>query len=114
MSRTFNQEAFLAALERSRASRAVSWRKVAQDTGIEVTALHRILNGTVPDVGKYIALTDWLGVSVETFIDGAAPTVLVRRDTQATSVEVNCSIPTNKIEALHQVVQSAVELARQT
>jgi hypothetical protein len=51
---------------------------------------------------------------METFIDGAAPTVLVRSDTQTTSVEVNCSIPTNKIEALHQVVQSAVELARQT
>jgi hypothetical protein len=61
MSRTFNQQAFLAALEQTRASRAVSWRKVAQDTGIEVTALHRILNGTVPDIGKYIALTGLAG-----------------------------------------------------
>ena len=59
MSRTFNQKAFQVALEQSRASRSVSWRKVAQDTGIEVTALHRILHGTVPDVGKWLFDFEW-------------------------------------------------------
>ena len=112
MSRTFNQQAFKVALEQSRASRSVSWRKVAQDTGIEVTALHRILHGTVPDVGKYVVLTDWLGVGMETFFDGPAPTVTVRTGSHTVSVEVNCAIPESKIEALHQVVEHAVDLAR--
>ena len=90
MSRTFNQKAFQVALEQSRASRSVSWRKVAQDTGIE----------------------DWLGVGMETFFDGPAPTVTVRTGSHTVSVEVNCAIPESKIEALHQVVEHAVDLAR--
>lgn len=78
----------------------------------DFTAIRRILGGTGPDIAKYVALTDWLWLAMETFIEGSQPAVAVRRVPAAIAVEVNGFIPREKMEAIRLMSWNAVQLRR--
>src|SRR5690606_15569759 len=88
----------------------MSWRRVAQETHIEVTALHRILRGTHPDVSKYVALTDWMGTAMDAFMDGIPPEVLTNDTTGSLHVQVPHGVSPHRWEAFKCVVTSAIRL----
>src|SRR5882672_11423146 len=61
-------EALYAALDQQRKSRDLSWRKVADETGVSASTLTRIGQGKRPDVDSFAALVHWLGVPSERFL----------------------------------------------
>ncbi len=112
MARRLNHSAFVTSLEAERAARGVSWRRVAQDTDIDISAIHRILKGTVPDVGKYVALADWIGAPVEQFLEGSQPPILVGRSTKSLVIESRIDLPQERWDMFVDLVRQAFALAQ--
>jgi transcriptional regulator with XRE-family HTH domain len=89
--RSFDNEAFFAALDAERISRKMHWKAVAAEAGVSASTLTRIGQGRRPDVDSFAALTSWAGLASEDFIrraaedqDQASPlseiSLLLRRD----------------------------------
>jgi transcriptional regulator with XRE-family HTH domain len=65
---TFDHSAFVAALERKRDKRGLSWNQVAATTGLEPSTLYRIVGGAQPDLARFAVLIEWLHLSADVFI----------------------------------------------
>lgn len=89
--RSFDNEAFFAALDAERISRKMHWKAVAAEAGVSASTLTRIGQGRRPDVDSFAALTAWAGLASGDFIrratedqDQASPlseiSLLLRRD----------------------------------
>lgn len=65
---TFDQAAFVDALERARVARGLSWRQVAIEAELGPSTLYRIVAGSVPDLQRFAALVDWLNLPADAFI----------------------------------------------
>lgn len=64
----FNSEAFYAALNAVRLGRQMTWKEVAEKTGVNASTLSRLGNGANPDVNGLAALLAWSGLKAELFI----------------------------------------------
>ena len=51
-----------------------SWRQLAKEVGVSPSLLSRMANGYRPDADGFVTLVRWLGMPVEQFTLGAAPT----------------------------------------
>jgi transcriptional regulator with XRE-family HTH domain len=87
--RSFNNAAFYAALDAARRARDLTWKELAQDSGVSASTLTRIGQGRRPDVDSFAALVKWAGLDSDDFMgrhrEGeAAPlaqiSVLLRHD----------------------------------
>jgi transcriptional regulator with XRE-family HTH domain len=67
----FDSEAFYAALNAVRLSRQLTWKGVAEATGVNASTLSRIGQGANPDVNGLASLLSWAGLKAEMFIRGA-------------------------------------------
>lgn len=93
MAEHFDNEAFYAALNAARLSKQMTWKDVAEATGIAASTLSRMGQGASPDVNGLGALLKWSNLRAEMFIPGvgkkdAAPiakiTALLRADPHLT------------------------------
>lgn len=89
MPASFDTEAFFSALNSVRARRELSWREVANQSGVAPSTLSRLSQGRNPDVNGLAALLAWSGLKAEMFIAGpdedtvdplSQITTLIRRD----------------------------------
>jgi transcriptional regulator with XRE-family HTH domain len=89
MAENFDTEGFYAALNAARLSRQMTWKDVAEATGVAASTLSRMSQGARPDVNGLAALLKWSRLRAEMFIPGsqageAAPiakiTALLRAD----------------------------------
>ena len=63
----FDSQALYRALDERRASRGLSWKQVAEETGVSVSTLTRTrLSGRL-EVDGVLAMVSWLGRTVESF-----------------------------------------------
>lgn len=69
---TFNRAGFHAALDAARASRDITWKQVAAETGVTDSTFTRLKQGHLLDLPNFAALVDWLGMPADTFISRAA------------------------------------------
>lgn len=67
-----NVAALMAALNMQRDARGMSWRKLAQEAGVNASSLTRMQQGSLPDVNTFTALTHWLHMPAEQFMSPAA------------------------------------------
>lgn len=65
----FDAEAFYKALAVTVAARGISWKKVAQDTGVSATTLTRMAQGRKPDAASFAVLAAWGGLDVKDFVN---------------------------------------------
>jgi transcriptional regulator with XRE-family HTH domain len=56
------------ALDAQRRARGLSWRQLADESGVSPSLLSRMGNGHRPDLDGFIALVQWLGMPAETFM----------------------------------------------
>jgi transcriptional regulator with XRE-family HTH domain len=93
MAEDFDVEAFYAALNATRLSRQMTWKDVAEKSGIAASTLSRMGQGARPDVDGLAALLKWSKLRAEMFIPGIGPddgapiakiTALLRADPQLT------------------------------
>jgi transcriptional regulator with XRE-family HTH domain len=64
----FDNEAFYAALDAHRLANQLTWKQVAEQSGIAASTLTRMAQGKRPDVDGLAALLRWSGLSMESFI----------------------------------------------
>lgn len=69
MRKHFDFNAFYTALDAQREAKNMSWRDVANETGVNASTLTRLGQGKSPDVENFLALIDWLGIDAKTFWD---------------------------------------------
>ncbi|PXY31881.1 helix-turn-helix domain-containing protein [Prauserella muralis] len=56
------------ALDAQRRARGMSWRQLADESGVSPSLLSRMGNGHRPDLDGFIALVQWLGAPAEDFM----------------------------------------------
>lgn len=56
------------ALDAQRKARGLSWRQLADESGVSPSLLSRMGNGHRPDLDGFIALVQWLGAPAEDFM----------------------------------------------
>ena len=66
----FDVTALHAALDSERRSRRLTWKEVAEESGVSASTFTRLSQGRQPDVNSLAALTSWLGMSADHFMRG--------------------------------------------
>ena len=69
----FDVVALHAALDAQRRSRHLTWKDVADESGVSASTLTRLSQGRQPDVNSLAALTAWLGISADDFMRPGPP-----------------------------------------
>ena len=64
----FDAEGFYSALDDQRMSRDVTWKQVADQSGVSASTLTRMAQGKRPDVDTLACLLSWSGLSADDFI----------------------------------------------
>jgi transcriptional regulator with XRE-family HTH domain len=64
----FDVAALVAALDAERISRKISWKDVAEQSGVSASTLTRLSQGRRPDVDSFAALTTWLNMPADRFM----------------------------------------------
>ncbi|MGY3506761.1 helix-turn-helix domain-containing protein [Bradyrhizobium sp. USDA 4471] len=68
----FDGEAFFAAIDSVRITRDLTWKKVAEQSGVPASSLTRMSQGRRPDVDSFAALCAWSGLKADQFAGGAS------------------------------------------
>ena len=69
----FDLSGFYAALDAQRVSKKLTWKKVAEASGVSASTLTRMAQGKRPDVDGLAALLKWSCLDVTHFIEGTRP-----------------------------------------
>lgn len=93
MKGSFDSGKFYAALDSERASRGLTWKQVAEESGVSASTLTRMAQGKRPDVDGLADLLAWSGLKDDSFMVAsdrtadplAQITVLLRGDRRLTS-----------------------------
>lgn len=64
----FDVAAFYAALDAQRRAHKMTWRQVAEATGVSASTLTRMAQGRRPDVDGLAALAQWSGLDPAAFV----------------------------------------------
>jgi len=64
----FDSKALYNALDQKRRDHQMSWSQVSAEIGVSVSTITRTQRGSRMEVDGMLAMVDWLGVSVETFV----------------------------------------------
>ena len=69
---SFDADSFYAALDGERQARELTWKRVAEESGVSASTLTRIAQGKRPDVDSLAALVAWSGLEVDKFVKGGS------------------------------------------
>jgi len=64
----FDNDAFVTALDATRVSRSMTWKQVADESGVSASTLTRMAQGKRPDVDGLAALLAWSGLDATRFV----------------------------------------------
>lgn len=64
----FDLGSFFAALESTKLARGLTWKQVADQSGVSASTLTRMAQGRRPDVDGLAALSSWAGLNVSDFV----------------------------------------------
>ena len=70
----FRLGAFHAALDSVRVVRGLTWKNVADQSGVSASTLTRLSQGKRPDVDSLSALVRWSGLTADDYMPPARPT----------------------------------------
>lgn len=69
MRTNFNGDAFCASLNAHRLAKLMTWKQVAEESGVSASTLTRMTQGKRPDVDGLAALLKWSGLKAEQFYE---------------------------------------------
>jgi transcriptional regulator with XRE-family HTH domain len=110
----FDGQAFYAALDAHRKAKELSWRQVADQTGVSATTLTRMAQGRLPDVEGLAALSAWAGLDTDAFIHAdrhqtSEPETLAKISTHLRSDQ---HLSTESAQALEEIITVAYRRLR--
>lgn len=65
----FNRQLFSAAIQARLLQQGLSLREAAKESGVSASTISRLLNGEIPDLGSFQAITCWLQADANMFLD---------------------------------------------
>ncbi len=110
----FDGQAFYAALDAHRKAKELSWRQVADQTGVSASTLTRMAQGRLPDVEGLAALSAWAGLDTDAFIhddrrETSEPATLAKISTHLRSDQ---HLSTESAQALEEIITVAYRRLR--
>lgn len=113
----FDCSRFHAALDAERQSRHLTWKQVAEETGVSASTLTRMAQGRRPDVDGLVSLTAWAGLRAEEFVVGAEPAEPRPEPSTlaiiSTHLRADRNLSAQDAEMLEELIQVAYERMRQ-
>ena len=110
MKKAFDGDAFYRALERTVATRAVTWKHVAAETGVSASTLARMAQGRKPDSPSLAALAAWAGIDPRDFVSGAHRNAKPESMAQISSLlRRDPSLDSESAAAVEAIVRAAYE-----
>ena len=105
----FDGEGFFAALDAERHSRGLTWKKVAEQSGVPASTLTRMSQGRRPDVDSLAALCAWSGIAATDFTRSAhskshTPSPLAQI---ATCLRADPNLSKEGVQALEAIIKAA-------
>jgi transcriptional regulator with XRE-family HTH domain len=111
MSREMDVSALYGALDSKRSAQNLSWRELATELRLSPSIFTRLARGSRPHFDSYILMIDWLGVSMESFVDGKRPEQAKTEETVtaiAAHLRPDSGKPQNA-KTIERVVQAAYQ-----
>jgi transcriptional regulator with XRE-family HTH domain len=69
----FDAEGFYHALDATRQAKGITWKDVANATGVSASSLTRMAQGKRPDIDSLAALASWSGLGTDRFVRSSVP-----------------------------------------
>lgn len=113
---TFDAEGFYDALDGARRVRKLTWKQVAEDSGVSASTLTRMGQGKRPDVDSLAALSAWADLNADMFIT-ATRSEKHQGDSLAmisTYLRSDPNLSPTAAAALDALIQAAYERIRDT
>ncbi|QQS40018.1 MAG: helix-turn-helix transcriptional regulator [Acidobacteriota bacterium] len=109
----FDGDAFFRALESTVSARSMTWKEVAEETGVSASTLARMAKGRRPDSPSLAALSAWAGLNPSDFVN--AP--FKQRDREAiaqisTLLRTDPNLDEKAAETVEAIVKAAYERLR--
>jgi transcriptional regulator with XRE-family HTH domain len=110
----FDGEAFFAALDAERASRRLTWKKVAEQSRVPASTLTRMSQGRRPDVDSLAALCIWSGLSADSFsrTEGSKPSTASPLAQVATLLRADPNLSKEGVQALEAIIKTTYQQMR--
>ncbi|KZY04200.1 MULTISPECIES: helix-turn-helix domain-containing protein [unclassified Sulfitobacter] len=108
----FDGNGFYAALDAVREERKLTWRKVAEQSGVSASSLTRISQGKRPDVDSLASLCSWAKLSADDFMRAhdssrnGEPSSLTKA---LMLFRADPNLGKEQADALERIIQSAYE-----
>lgn len=113
MKGNFDTGAFCSALDSQRRAKKLTWKQVAEESGVSASTLTRMTQGKRPDVDGLAALLAWSGLNADDFIrreQSVTPEPLA----QITALlRADRNLSTESAEALEDIIRAAYERFRE-
>ena len=112
----FNVESFYAALDSQRQSQKLTWKQVAEKSGVSASTLTRIAQGRRPDVDSLAALLTWSGLKAELFFVQDVQQTQIESDPLAkitAYLRADSHLTPEGAAAIEAIVRAAYEKLRQ-
>ena len=110
---TFDNEGFYDALNATRQAKKMSWKQVADETGVSASTLTRMAQGKRPDVDGLAALSSWSGIKADDFVRSSSrqsepePLAMI-----STYLRADKNLTPDGAAALDEVVRATYERLR--
>jgi transcriptional regulator with XRE-family HTH domain len=109
----FDAEAFYQSLASTVSARSLTWKQVAEDTGVSASTLTRMAQGRNPDASSLAALSAWAGLNPSDFVH--APFREKKRESMAqisTLLRGDPNLDSQSAAALEAIIKTAYERLR--
>lgn len=104
--------ALYVALDARRNRESMSWRELARELELSPSVFTRLAQGRQPDVATYARMTNWLGVSMDDFIERDKPSKEEAEDTVAaiaSYLRADKALKPESARAIETIVRAAYE-----
>lgn len=110
----FDGDAFYAALDGQRQSKKLTWKKVAEQSGVSASTLTRMAQGKRPDVDSMAALLGWSGLDANGFVRTGSAKVVEADSLAKLTVYLRAdpNLSTEAAIALESLLKAAYERLR--
>lgn len=109
----FDSASFFSALDSTKVSRGLTWKQVADESGVSASTLTRMSQGKRPDVDGLAALSSWAGLDIGDFVrfDGektvADPLAMI-----STSLKSDRNLSPESATALDELIKATYQRLR--
>jgi transcriptional regulator with XRE-family HTH domain len=112
MSRLIDTPALYVALDARRSREDLSWRELAKRIDLSPSVFTRLSQGRQPEFDSYARMINWLGVSMDDFVEREKPSDAEAEDTVeriASYLRADKALKPESARAIETIVRAAYE-----